>query len=175
MGIANWRAASLVALGLAAATIGALALVASPRQSHYVVFGLVLCAAGVLLLWTGVTARTVAGAAWFAVVLCTAVGVLCGLLVTRETVCCMFGYHRALGYPWGWLDSHATAETRDQIEAIRAAPGALDNELDVVRLGLDAVFWWHVSVLCVVPAGLIHQAWRRASILVDQVIRQTED
>ncbi|MFD0592622.1 hypothetical protein ACFQZ4_08685 [Catellatospora coxensis] len=82
-------------------------------------------------------------------------GLLAGLLVVREDICCMFGYRRGLGYPWSWLDSGADASTLDEIEEIAAAPERLRLHLDPIKLLLDALFWTQAAILAVIPAVLV--------------------
>ncbi|TMR09945.1 hypothetical protein ETD86_41490 [Nonomuraea turkmeniaca] len=138
-------------LGTASMLLGALALSASGGQSHYLTFGASLCTGGVALAWLGFTGRRAGRAAWAVTLTLGAAGLFLSLLVVRETVCCMFGYHRGMGYPWGWLDSAASAETMEQIEALRADPGRLEKTVDWPKVVLDGLFWWHIAAAAVLP------------------------
>lgn len=148
------RPVSLVA-GALSAGIGLLGLALSGGQSHYLVFGAVLVAGGAVLLWLGLSGGRPGVPAWSAVGVLAVAGLLAGLLVVREDVCCMFVYHRNLGYPWAWLDSHLEVETMAQVEAIAAAPGDLPRHLDLPKLIIDAIFWLNAAILAVVPAALL--------------------
>lgn len=143
--------------GVASAGIGIVA-VAGSELSHYRVFGTVLVGGGAFLVWLGVAKRPVGRIAWLAVTACGAIGLFLSLLVVREDSCCMFGYHRGRGYPWGWLDSSAVAETREALEVTKAA-GQLSTTVDRLKVVLDGLFWWHAAVLVVVPAS---QMWHAA-------------
>ncbi len=141
--------------GVASAAIGLLALVTNVGTGYYTVFGMVLGCAGAVLAWLGLAGLRPGPIVWAAVAVLAVAGLLAGLLVVREDVCCMFGYRRGLGYPWAWLDSWADAETLDEIEEIAAAPERLPLHLDPAKLILDALFWTQAAVLAVIPAVLV--------------------
>jgi hypothetical protein len=134
--------------------LAALALSMSGGQSHYLAFGAALGAGGAVLVWAGFTGRRVGGLAWAVTAALGTAGLFLSLLVVRETVCCMFGYHRGMGYPWGWLDSAAAADTMERIDAIRADPGRLARTVDWPKVVVDGLFWWHLAVVAVVPVVL---------------------
>ncbi|MEV5895917.1 hypothetical protein [Nonomuraea fuscirosea] len=137
--------------GAASVLVGAVALSGSWAQPHYVAFGAALCMGGALLLWVAVTARRVGRIGWLATTTLTLAGLFLSMLVVREDVCCMYGYHRGLGYPWAWLDSYATADSMAAIDAMRSDPAALEKSVDWLKVVLDGLFWWHAAVLVVVP------------------------
>ncbi|MFI7698692.1 hypothetical protein [Nonomuraea sp. NPDC049480] len=151
-------------LGTASMLVAALALSMSGGQSHYLAFGASLGAGGVILAWLGFTARRIGWIAWAATAALGTAGLFLSLLVVRETVCCMFGYHRGTGYPWGWLDSGASAETMEMIETLRADPGRLEKTVDWPKVLLDGLFWWHVAVVVVAPVARVLQ---RTALLYD--------
>ncbi|WP_326634767.1 hypothetical protein OIE67_52975 [Nonomuraea fuscirosea] len=91
----------------------------------------------------------------------TLAGLFLSMLVVCEDVCCMYGYHRGLGYPWAWLDSYTTTDNVAAIDAIRSDPAALEKSVDWSKVVLDGLFWWHVALLVVVPAM---QARRRSHL-----------
>jgi hypothetical protein len=153
------RTLLLVLVGVTGASFGAFALIPS-TQRHHLAFSLALCTGGALLTWVGLTSRRVGQIAWLATVLLAVAGVLVSLLVVREDVCCMFAYHRGLGYPWGWLDSGATVATKAEVRRIQADPAQLDLRLDVAKLGLDTAFWWYAAVLVCVPVSRAFQRRR---------------
>ncbi|MGP3913043.1 hypothetical protein [Nonomuraea sp. 10N515B] len=138
-------------LGTASMFLGALALSASGGQSHYLAFSASMCTGGVVLAWLGFTGRRACWVAWAVTAALGAAGLFLSLLVVRETVCCMFGYHRGMGYPWGWLDIGGSAETMEQIEALRANPWRLEKTVDWPKVVLDGLFWWHVAVAATLP------------------------
>ncbi|MCA2180059.1 hypothetical protein LDL08_28145 [Nonomuraea glycinis] len=144
--------------GAASVIVGAVALLGSGAQTHYVAFGAALCMGGALLVWVAVTARRVGRIGWLATTALTLAGLFLSMLVEREDVCCMYGYHRGLGYPWAWLDSYATADSMAAIAAMRSNPAKLEKSVDWLKVVLDGLFWWHVAVLVVVP---VMQAGRR--------------
>jgi hypothetical protein len=152
------RTVVLVLVGVSGGSFGALAMI-PPVQRHYLVFGLVLCAGGALLTWVGVTSRRVGRIAWLATVVLCVAGLFLSLFVVREDVCCAYGYHRGLGFPWGWLDSSATVDSAAEVKAIQADPSQLATQLDTMMLGLDAAFWWYAAVVLVVPASRALQGW----------------
>ncbi|WP_127934935.1 hypothetical protein [Nonomuraea polychroma] len=137
--------------GTASMLLGVLALSASGGQSHYLAFGASTCAGGLVLAWLGFTGHRAGWVAWAVTAALGTAGLFLSLLVVRETVCCMFGYHRGMGYPWGWLDSGASAETMEQIEALRANPWRLEKTVDWPKVVLDGLFWWHIAVAATLP------------------------
>ncbi|MEQ7006863.1 hypothetical protein ABN028_11845 [Actinopolymorpha sp. B17G11] len=153
------RTVVLVLVGVSGASFGALALI-PPTPPHDLAFGLVLCAGGVLLTWVGLTSRRVGRIAWLATVVVALAGLFLSLLVVREDVCCMYAYHRGLGFPWGWLDSGATVATRAAVEELQANPGQLATQIDVAKMGLDTAFWWYAGVLLCIPASRMLQRRR---------------
>ncbi|MFG1710719.1 hypothetical protein ACFLIM_46910 [Nonomuraea sp. M3C6] len=151
MPFVTWRAHAVGFAGTASMFVGALALSASGGQSHYLAFSASLCAGGALLAWLGFTARRIGWSAWVAMGVLGTAALFLSLLVVREDVCCMFGYHRGLGYPWGWLDSDASADSMDVIEAYRSNPGELEKIVDWPKVVLDGLFWWHLAAVAVLP------------------------
>ncbi|MEV0166618.1 hypothetical protein [Nonomuraea fuscirosea] len=147
--------------GVASVLVGAAALLQSGAQPHYVAFGTALCLGGALLVWVAVTARRVGRISWLATTALTLAGLFLSMLVVREDVCCMYGYHRGLGYPWAWLDSYATADNMAAIDAIRSDPAALEKSVDWLKVVLDGLFWWHVALLVVVPAMQARRRFQR--------------
>ncbi|MEU8401935.1 hypothetical protein AB0C28_42705 [Nonomuraea sp. NPDC048892] len=147
--------------GTASILVGALALMGSGAQTHYIAFGTALCLGGALLVWVAITSRRIGRIGWLAITALTLAGLFLSMLVVREDVCCMFGYHRGLGYPWGWLDSYATADTMAAIDAMRSDPAALETSVDWLKVVLDGLFWWHVAVLVVVPAMQVGRRFQR--------------
>lgn len=156
MGVDAGRRLVRILVGLASTGIGILALAGSGLP-HYHVFGIVLVGSGTVLAWLGLAKRPVGRVAWSATLACGAIGLLLSLLVVREDHCCMFGYHRGRGYPWGWLDSGAVADTRGALEAKKAA-GQLHTTVDRLKVVMDGLFWWHAAVLLVVPASQVRRA-----------------
>ncbi|MBV1856244.1 hypothetical protein [Catellatospora tritici] len=152
MGI--WRNVLLVLAGVASLCMVALAMVSHGLDGYYTVFALVMALGGVLLLWFGVTGRPL-GWAWVAVVVLTLVGLALSLLEERTGICCMFGYHRGLGYPWPWLTSHAEADTLAAVEAIAASPQELAKHVDPHYLLVDTAFWAEAALLLVTPVALV--------------------
>ncbi|MEU8075489.1 hypothetical protein AB0B31_08555 [Catellatospora citrea] len=155
MSMSGLRMVVFLCAGVASAAIGLLALVTSVGVAYYTVFGMVLGCAGAVLAWLGLADLRPGPIVWAAVAVLAVIGLLASLLVVREDICCMFGYHRGLGYPWGWLDSGADAATLDEIEEIAAAPERLPLHLDPFKLLLDALFWTQAAVLAVIPAVLV--------------------
>jgi hypothetical protein len=149
--------------GTASMLIGALALSASGGQSHYLAFSAALCTGGAVLTWVGFTGRRLDRIAWVVIALLAVAGLFLSLLVVREDVCCMFGYHRGLGYPWGWLDSSASADTMDVIDRYRADPGKLERTVDWPKVVFDGLFWWHAAVVAVLPATLVLRRAKRTA------------
>ncbi|WP_152990767.1 hypothetical protein [Sphaerimonospora mesophila] len=137
--------------------VGALALGASGGQSHYVAFGLVVCVGGALLVLVAVAALRIGRMGWLVTIGLTLAGLFFSLLVAREDVCCMYGYHRGLGYPWGWLDSYIVAEDMAVIDAARSDPAVLEKKVDWLKVVLDGLFWLHVALLFVVPVTWLHR------------------
>ncbi|MEV4417509.1 hypothetical protein [Catellatospora sp. NPDC049609] len=150
------RGALSVAGGLGVAA-GLCALLLSSGMSHWLVFGAVLAAGGAALLAAGLRGPVPGPLAWAAIAVLALAGLAASLLVVREDVCCMFAYHRGLGYPWGWLDSHAEAETMAAVEAIRADAGSLPKHLDPPKLVAAVLFWTAAAVLAVVPLTLLRR------------------
>lgn len=155
MQISGLRMVVFLCAGVASAAVGLLALVTHVGIGYYTVFGMVLGCAGAVLAWLGLADLRPGPIVWAGVAVLAAVGLLAGLLVVREDICCMFGYHRGLGYPWSWLDSAADAATLDEIEEIAAAPERLPLHLDPLKLLLDALFWTQAAILAVIPAVLV--------------------
>ncbi|GAA3791692.1 hypothetical protein GCM10022226_08380 [Sphaerisporangium flaviroseum] len=149
--------------GTLSVALGALALLASGGQSHYLAFGAALCLGGALLVWAGVTARPIGRIGWLATGMLGLAGLFLSLLVSREDVCCMFGYHRGLGYPWGWLDSDATADSMAAIEAMKSSPEGLEQTVDWPKVVFDGLFWWHAALIVVVPITRVRRAARGPS------------
>ncbi|GHJ47779.1 hypothetical protein Cs7R123_51210 [Catellatospora sp. TT07R-123] len=149
-----WWRALLVTAGAASLLMVGLAMVSHGLDGYYTVFALVLALGGVLLLWLGATGRAL-GWAWAAVAVLTLVGLGASLLAERTGICCMFGYHRGLGYPWPWLTSHAEADTLVAIEAVAASPQDLAKQVDLLYLLADAAFWGEAALLLVTPLALL--------------------
>jgi hypothetical protein len=156
---------TLTSLGTASALIGVLAL--QVNQSHYLAFGLVLCAGGAVLALLGIAARRFPRPSWWITSALGLAGLLLSLFVVREDICCMYGYHRGLGYPWGWLDMHTSADALAAIEAAKSDPRRLDTSIDILKVILDGLFWWHVALLAVVPLTQVGHVLRRDHRHVD--------
>ncbi|MDI1464679.1 hypothetical protein QEZ54_27280 [Catellatospora sp. KI3] len=137
------------------------ALLSHGLDGYYTVFALVLALGGVLLLWLGATGRPL-GWAWAAVGVLTLVGLGVSLVEERTGICCMFGYHRGLGYPWPWLTSHAEADTLAAIEAVAASPQDLSKHVQLRYLLVDAAFWAEAALLLVTPVALLLRRPTRA-------------
>jgi hypothetical protein len=158
----NRRSLGLALLGGLSLTGGTLSLLLSGGYiDHFLVSGLVVCASGSLLLWLGLTARPVGRTGWLATGTLAVIGLSLSLLVVRESVCCMFAYHRGLGYPWIWFSNHGQADTLEAIEAMKANPARLDGSVAPFYMVLDQLFWWYTAVLLVVPLTLGWRARRR--------------
>ncbi len=149
--------AALSVVGALGALAGLFALVISGGMSHWLVFGAVLGASGLLLLWTALRGPLPGPPAWAAIVVLTAAGLAASLLVVQEQVCCMFVYHHDLGYPWSWLLSHAEAETMPAVEEIRARAADLPKHVHRGRLVAATAFWTGVALLLVLPVTLLRR------------------
>ncbi|BCJ74725.1 hypothetical protein CS0771_42690 [Catellatospora sp. IY07-71] len=150
---------ALSVVGALGALTGLFALVISGGMSHWLVFGAVLVASGMLLLWTGLRGPLPGPLAWAAIVVLTVAGMALSLLVVREQVCCMFVYHHDLGYPWSWLLGYGEAETMTAVEELRARAGDLPRHVHRGRFLAGTAFWAGAALLLVLPVTLL---WRRA-------------
>lgn len=148
------------AVGAFSVLIGALALLASGGMGHYLAFGAVLCAGGTLLGWSALAGRPVWIAGLAASIPLGVAGLLLSLLISREEVCCMFGYHRGLGYPWNWVTRYGTADTLAGIEELRRGRGGLATSINPAKAALDGLFWWHLGLLVVFSARWAFRAVR---------------
>lgn len=141
-----------VVAGVGGLMLGALMLLVSGGGVHYLVTAGVLVASGAALIWRGVAQSPPTRWGWLVAGALASAGLVLSLFVVREEVCCMFAYHRGLGYPWAWLDAGGTADTLAGVEELRANPGLLNWHLNWLKLIIDGLFWAYAALLLVALA-----------------------
>jgi hypothetical protein len=140
------------ALGALLVLLGGFCVLANLAIWNNFLIGVVLAAAGLVLLLVGPLRWRVAGPV---VALVMVVGTLAGTLRRDYYVCCMFGYNMWRGWPLVWLDRGAEGDTEEQARrlALQQHWSANPNRLTI------ALAFWACAGLVVVGVVTLAARW----------------
>lgn len=140
------------ALGLLLMLLGGFCALANLALWNNFVIGVVVAAAGLVLVLVRPLRWRVAGPV---IALVMVVGTLAGTLRRDYYVCCMFGYNMWRGWPLVWLNRGADGDTEQQARRL-----ALQQHwsADPNRLAIAMVFWACAGLVVV---GVVTLAARR--------------
>jgi hypothetical protein len=141
-----------LALGALLVLLGGFCVLANVGLWNNFAVGVVLAAAGLILLLVGPLPWRVAGPV---VALVMIVGTLAGTVRRDYYVCCMFGYNMWRGWPLVWLNRGADGDTEEQARrlALQQHWSANPN-----RLTITMAFWACTGLVIV---GVVTLAARR--------------
>jgi hypothetical protein len=137
-----------MALGALLVLLGGFCALANLGLWNNFVIGVVVAAAGLILLLVGRLSWRVAGPV---VALVMVVGTLAGTLRRDYYVCCMFGYNMWRGWPLVWLNRGADGDTEEHARRL-----ALQQHwsADPDRM-IIAMMFWACAGLVVVGIGTL--------------------